>query len=177
MAVAKSEYAKQRLAEIRGHHASVPAKGRRPAPTRAESKPEAPRDFMPTTGVRFARPQYTRIMRPGNPEVHIRLSGFVPWRRPRRVLPLDQLRSAGLRATGPGIYFLWRGPELVYIGQSLCVPDRLFQHQRARDGLASGKRMQFIRATSIPCAATDLTEIEYEYICTYGPPFNDKWCP
>jgi hypothetical protein len=58
-------------------------------------------------------------------------------RRAAFVLPLDQLR--GLPEvddrSGAGVYFMWHGPALVYVGQSNCIADRMSRHrdkQRSR---------------------------------------------
>jgi hypothetical protein len=167
--VGKSEYALKRLAEIAG----APARTHPTLPAPVE--PE--RDYMPRCGVPFRRPEYMKVIaRPGGP-FHFRITGYAPWKRPLRVLPKDQLRGMGNDVRGSGIYFLWFGAELVYVGQSVDVQGRLRRHKDCWDGRVPGKAMQFTRATSVRCSPETLTEIEYEYICTYGPPFNDKWSP
>lgn len=104
-----------------------------------------------------------------------------------RVLPLDQLR--GLPSGEPpwesGVYFLWRGPRLLYVGRATYLGDRLASHVRCRDGVRPGKAIPFQRHTYIemPAFVNDVLDprkhaavdrIEAQYIRTYRPPYNDK---
>lgn len=177
--MAKSEYALKRLAQLRAEPPR-PTPKRRPTlqpPRVVEDEDDHASRFLPKTGKPFRRPDYIRIIyNPAYPP-RIKLHGFAPWRRPAHILPLDQLRAIGDTAMGSGIYFLWRRAELLYVGQSVEVPTRLETHRRCRDGFLRGKAMAFDRATSMSCPAEAMTKLEYEYICTYGPPLNDKWCP
>lgn len=81
-----------------------------------------------------------------------------------RVLPLDQLRGLPEAAVcESGVYFLWNGPELIYIGQSESVATRVGQHRYF------GKR--FTRATfEAHCKLR--SSFEGEYIRRYEPPLN-----
>jgi hypothetical protein len=65
----------------------------------------------------------------------------------------------------PGIYFLIRGTEIVYVGQSKNLPVRIQQHRR-KNG------MEFDRFTVYPCAASLLDKMEQHYIAMFRPPYN-----
>jgi hypothetical protein len=85
-----------------------------------------------------------------------------------RVLPLDQIRGMagiGFSTFATGVYFLWRGPALVYVGRSVCVGHRLEQH-------VSGNRKEFTHATYEPAASENLDRFERAYIKHYKPFYN-----
>lgn len=85
------------------------------------------------------------------------------------VLPLDQLRGlpeVGDDAYCPGIYFLWIGPTLQYIGQSQYVSTRV-----ARHGSYMGTK-QFDRATWMPVAPEATRWYERDHVQSYHPPQN-----
>lgn len=73
-----------------------------------------------------------------------------------------------------GIYFLWDAEgALLYIGQSIDVPNRLISHSRY------GQSHAFVSAIEVKAAALD--EIESAYIFALTPPNNRKysqtgWC-
>jgi hypothetical protein len=108
-------------------------------------------------------------------------------------LSLEQLRDLtdAEAADGSGVYFLWRGDDLQYIGQSRCVGTRVYQHKVA---FLYGKfwsrpvtRIQFDRATFIlidgpPYFDTPeeskafyrkLLQTEAVYVTLYRTPFNE----
>lgn len=62
---------------------------------------------------------------------------------------------------GPAIYFLFRGDELVYIGQAVRLLGRIGSHEHAFDAFAY-----------IPCAFADLNKLERRAILKYRPPLN-----
>jgi hypothetical protein len=82
------------------------------------------------------------------------------------VLPLDQLRGLPLVAdyNGSGVYFLWRGPTLLYVGQSRYVSTRVFQHR------SFGKR--FTHATYEKEHEAWIRHNESGYVLKYSPPLN-----
>lgn len=85
------------------------------------------------------------------------------------VLPLDQLRGlpeADDNARRPGVYFLWIGPTLQYIGQSQDVSTRV-----ARHGSYMGTK-QFDRATWMPVAPESTCWYESDHVQHYRPPQN-----
>jgi hypothetical protein len=106
------------------------------------------------------------------------------------VLPRDQLRvlPSGDPPFESGLYFLWCGPVLIYIGISKYLSDRLRGHAACRDGLRRGKQMPFTRHTYMELQVFDdgflnqrkllaLQDLEAVYIHAYLPPFNDKIPP
>lgn len=103
--------------------------------------------------------------------------GFEQVERPAHLLPLDQLRAMGDTAgAAPGIYFLWRGPQLLYIGASKNVAWRIGWHALKREGMQNptGSEMPFDRATSFAMAMVPARVLERDYIHVYLPPYN---CP
>lgn len=103
------------------------------------------------------------------------------------ILSLDELRglSSGEPPWDSGVYFLWRGQELLYVGMSKYLPDRLVGHALCRDGLRTGKRIPFDQYTFIVFQVwveeildhtklEELRNLEATYIRQYLPPFNDK---
>lgn len=92
---------------------------------------------------------------------------------PVRPMPLDMLRAIGSVGSGPGIYFLWRGPALIYIGRSVNVPARLLAHDYAGTWRnRGGKVIPWDRATAFACRRFDLEDVEKLYIRAYRPQFN-----
>jgi hypothetical protein len=102
------------------------------------------------------------------------------------IKPLEELRA--LKEADQfesGIYFLWGSDELLYIGKSRNLPDRIQRLTQARRGsplyLASHKAVPFDRHTALvlaegPIAEPGLDAIlqlhERAYINAYRPPFN-----
>jgi hypothetical protein len=80
--------------------------------------------------------------------------------------PLDQLRGLP-RVTngrnGSGIYFLWWGPQLLYIGQSVEVGYRIQQHRKQKD---------FTHATWLMTAEECLRRAEQSYVTYHRPILN-----
>jgi hypothetical protein len=80
-------------------------------------------------------------------------------------LPLDQLR--GLPAvddsSAAGVYFMWHGPVLIYVGQSKCIADRMERHRNKR-------------RTRTTWLAFDhdavRTSVETDHVRRYAPQFN-----
>jgi hypothetical protein len=52
----------------------------------------------------------------------------------RGALPLDQLRGLPdvVINSGSGVYFMWHGPALIYVGQSGHVGNRMWRHENKR---------------------------------------------
>jgi len=65
-----------------------------------------------------------------------------------------------------GVYFLFNGDCLVYIGQSVDVNTRLSVHVRGP--------LEFDSVAVIPCHADDLLRTEAAYIKLHTPPGNVK---
>lgn len=86
-----------------------------------------------------------------------------------RVLPLDQIRGlpiADKSTTDSGVYFLWNGPQLTYIGKGNCVRDRLSFHAK--------KGKYFTHATYELLLDSCARLCEADYINRYWPPLNRK---
>jgi hypothetical protein len=85
-----------------------------------------------------------------------------------RVLALDQLRGlpkADKSTSVGGVYFLWRGPKLVYIGQSENdIRGRLAFHKRYGRG--------YTHATYEAMEGSCARWCESDYIKRYWPEFN-----
>lgn len=84
-------------------------------------------------------------------------------------LPLDQLRGLirVMRYDGfPGIYFLWNGPKLLYVGQSVHAGTRVYQHSLCK---------RFTHATWMRAEIALLRTIERLYLYHYSPPLNVSW--
>lgn len=124
------------------------------------------------------RPRFeTRCRFMSDPRAVKRLIGFDRSPLPSGVLPADMLRALPGEGEPPleaGVYFLWRGPMLVYVGQSCCLQNRLTDHELARDGVRPAKRIPFSRRTWLTCRADQREKIEALYIRAYRPPYNEK---
>lgn len=66
-----------------------------------------------------------------------------------------------------GVYFLIRGAEIVYVGQSVSVMSRLSQHLRG------GK--DFDRFAFVPVEKKNLNVVEWAYINIFRPALNKKF--
>ena len=64
-----------------------------------------------------------------------------------------------------GVYFLYRGPTVVYVGKAVDVRRRIANH--IADGVKSFDGVSFI-----PCRRNDLTRIETKYIALLCPEYN-----
>ncbi len=68
-----------------------------------------------------------------------------------------------------GVYFLVGGGEVVYIGQSSRLPQRITDHRR--------NGVSFEQVFVVECQPDDLTSIEYRYIGQIRPPLNRQLAP
>lgn len=79
----------------------------------------------------------------------------------------------------PGVYFLIKGKEIVYIGSSLYLEQRVAQHHRHMRN-KSGKRRGQIEFDSYMLLLYDeskMKQIERAYIDSFKPHFNDTPIP
>jgi hypothetical protein len=85
-----------------------------------------------------------------------------------RVLPLDQLRGLpvlkSFDTTHCAVYFLWFGPELVYVGKAVNVGHRIYQHRMARK--------EFTHATYERGHHDCVRDLEADYVRRYTPLLN-----
>lgn len=81
------------------------------------------------------------------------------------VRPLDQLRGLPRvdDRNDSGVYFLWYGPALMYVGQSICVATRVAQHR--------GNKL-FTHATYEREHEAWIRNNEQGYCLRYEPPLN-----
>lgn len=87
----------------------------------------------------------------------------------RHTRPLDELRGLmpGRELRGPGVYFLWRGEDLHYVGRSKNVANRLRYHRLPATGI------QHDNSTALPCDRFTSLLIEAVHIEYYRPPANE----
>lgn len=81
--------------------------------------------------------------------------------------PLDQLRWLPIpvpaKSSGiVGVYFLWKGPRLMYVGQSTNVGKRMYDHKGRGHTLATCMRVE----------PRELLRQERLYISQYQPAHN-----
>lgn len=81
------------------------------------------------------------------------------------VLPIDRLRKLPEQQDCTGIYFLWLGEKLQYVGKSVDVWGRTRRHENEF-------RIDFDTWTSFSVEEASLKEYERAYIATYKPPYN-----
>jgi len=65
----------------------------------------------------------------------------------------------------PGVYFLYDGDNLVYVGQSRHIPSRISQHLRK-------KELSFSRVEVLSAPVENLRDLEAECIARYLPRDN-----
>ncbi|MGC3959587.1 MAG: hypothetical protein QM813_17055 [Verrucomicrobiota bacterium] len=90
------------------------------------------------------------------------------------LLPLDMLRNLlRIAPQEPGIYFLWRWSQLVYIGSTMTDLDArtYFHHAAFRRG-RMGEYYPHTHYTCMPRKIRGLRDLEYRYIRAYRPPYN-----
>lgn len=104
------------------------------------------------------------------------------------LLSLDELRTLPSDANDyeSGLYFLWSGGVLQYVGKATILAYRLYRHQRAHKyqpvrSFSWEKRIPYDRYTCLVIDSSyelsdrlraQLIELEAEYIAAYRPPFN-----
>lgn len=85
------------------------------------------------------------------------------------VFPLDMLRGLPRATTdtdASGIYFMWWGPTLTYIGKSVQIGYRLHQHRKA------SQPKPFTHVTYLESDSDLIRDFESDYVHRYSPPFN-----
>jgi hypothetical protein len=83
------------------------------------------------------------------------------------LLELDQIAAGAIvrQKRTPGIYFLLDEGQVVYVGQSINLWARLYDH------VCKGK-MQFDRYFTLTCKRSELTPLESRYIRKFQPKYN-----
>ncbi len=95
------------------------------------------------------------------PEQFIR--GEMPYVQILQLQEIRRLARAGRCAAG--VYFLWLGDQLQYIGKSVSVSHRIEQHRRQ-------VKIQFDSCNFLPLEPIEIGFTERAYIDRYAPPFN-----
>lgn len=95
------------------------------------------------------------------------------------IWPIEALQQLtdGEEVKGPGVYFLWLGATLVYIGQSSDVRCRIEQHCINRTGVLGrvwGRVINFDRSTGIAVPWPYQLAVEAVYLRAYHTPENRK---
>jgi hypothetical protein len=108
--------------------------------------------------------------------MEMQFSGMEEAEIPDDLLTMDGLRALPTEAPQePGVYFLWLGDLLIYIGSTTDdLLNRINDHRRTRMGLREGPRYNYTHATVMPHDAKTVRQQEYRYIDAYRPPFNPQ---
>lgn len=121
----------------------------------------------------YMRPTYITML--AEPFEVASLTGFEKCDVPDDLMPLDAIRNLPREAPREaGLYFLWRGPQLLYIGYSADLGRRMDTHRRVRIGMCTGRKYPYTHYTCLERSISGLEALEYRYIQAYQPPFNDK---
>lgn len=74
---------------------------------------------------------------------------------------------------GSCIYFLYKGEEVVYIGQTFNFPQRLISHiQRMARERKNGEEFEFDAYETFPCEEEKLNTTEAQNILKHSPKYN-----
>ena len=99
--------------------------------------------------------------------------------RPASDAPASISRLIGLRHIDPahllcpGVYFHCQGDEVVYVGQSVSVPDRVMSHIR-ESRRPVGKMFDPLRIFYLPVPESELLRVESEFIARLRPRYNGE---
>lgn len=101
-------------------------------------------------------------------------------------MTLEQARALPELENGAGVYFLWRGEELLYVGASTDCSQRIARHmQTQRYGklaVYDRKNIPFDRGTILKADRRQCFEMEEDFIRRFEPPYNvpgswgHRWC-
>jgi hypothetical protein len=83
-------------------------------------------------------------------------------RPPRSISLLPHLKQMHHHNECPGIYFLCKGDDVVYVGQSIVPSARISTH-------AKDKSKSFDRAYAIACPESELNDLESAFITLLSP--------
>jgi len=81
--------------------------------------------------------------------------------------------------TIPGVYFLYKGDEIVYIGQSMSIHTRVCQHASQKYSRNNKSRDIMDWDTYSYIRIDDNTQrliVETEFLQKYNPKYNEKLC-
>lgn len=91
------------------------------------------------------------------------------------VMELEQIREIRKEYAKPsGIYFLWSGDDLIYVGKSVNVHSRLDSHINGPSNNTNRVLMksEITHVSIIPCSVDDLDVTEAIYINKFKPRCN-----
>lgn len=108
------------------------------------------------------------------------------------VLTMEAIKALPGDEDARGVYFLWDGDTLQYIGQSMQIGNRVADHKRNYTfGIFRSQPTKRIKFDRFTCLAMDkrpfadareierlrnrMLLIERAYIEKYRPPFNTEW--
>jgi len=182
------EYVKKRLAEIRAsQHPAMQRRPPRPAPVKLANidqnvefehgqklRSVTELDWMNSRAQELRdHESYQRALQGPLPNILPPRLHADDWVPPEfHVLSLEKIRRfrrIDLGALRPGVYFLFTGSQLQYIGSSINVRIRVTAHLH-------GKRFPFDRATYLPVPSPWHLSVEAMYIQYYRPDQNSTFC-
>lgn len=88
---------------------------------------------------------------------------------PVSLLNVSPLMPVSRDVLPPGVYFLCKGDEVVYVGQSVVPHSRIHQHA---GGFSEGAQKDFDRAYMIPVPRERLSQVEGAFIRALRPKYN-----
>lgn len=91
---------------------------------------------------------------------------------PPALASIDGLVHVNISGLCSGIYFLCDGMEVVYVGQSVAVFNRVSSHMYLTEGKYDYKKFDHARVYYVPCPKDELTETERYWIRTLRPKYN-----
>ncbi len=100
-----------------------------------------------------------------------------------KTLTLQEASELPEPGRGKAIYFLWKDAELLYIGASTQVSERVTRQAQLRDygslsssaAVQAKPRIPFNRATALPMESVELmADVEKVLIRRFWPPWNDR---
>lgn len=89
----------------------------------------------------------------------------LPHKRLDALLSAHASNKAKFPYSGPAVYFLWQGDDLVYVGQTVNLLYRIATH-------FGEKLITFDHFSYIECAEEDLLNLERRAIFKFDPPMN-----
>lgn len=104
-----------------------------------------------------------------------------------QILPLDEMRKLPeAQEFDSGVYFLWQGEELLYVGKSRNLSDRMTRQARVNRMIAfqTSRSAKYIPSDRHTCLVVEsdpvcspmldytLRDLERAYIAFYEPPYN-----
>lgn len=117
---------------------------------------------------RYIRQQQIASMTPQQRRDHIRSWSLPPHSEHDALIASGSHKAnrTPFPYSGPGVYFLWHGDEVVYVGKAVNLLRRIAQHLADKT---------FDHYSYIECALEDLDSIERRAIMALKPRLNREW--